>query len=106
MLNQLEPVYIPLRKLPLYHCGLPLALINQEGQTDWSAEYDAWGNALSETNPHNLAQLIINIFVFQTEREDTFVVDKTNVANISLMVYGGQVKQVMIRKKVLDAVIP
>lgn len=49
---------------------------------------------------------IINIFVFQMEREDTFVVDKTNVANIRLIVYGGQVKQVMIRKKVLNAVIP
>ncbi|MCK8145210.1 RHS repeat-associated core domain-containing protein, partial [Citrobacter sedlakii] len=28
------------------------------GKTDWSAEYDAWGNVLSENNPHNLKQLI------------------------------------------------
>ncbi|EFR8870773.1 hypothetical protein H1Z24_000001, partial [Salmonella enterica] len=28
--------------------GLPLALVNAEGKADWSAEYDAWGNVLSE----------------------------------------------------------
>ncbi|HAU8265712.1 TPA: RHS repeat-associated core domain-containing protein [Kluyvera intermedia] len=31
-----------------------MALINAE----WSAEYDAWGNVLSEHNPHRLQQLI------------------------------------------------
>ncbi|HFK3157136.1 TPA: RHS repeat-associated core domain-containing protein, partial [Citrobacter sedlakii] len=59
--NQMEPEYIPQRKIHLYHCdhrGLPLALINAEGKADWSAEYDAWGNVLSENNPHNLKQLI------------------------------------------------
>ncbi|EJZ1564528.1 RHS domain-containing protein [Salmonella enterica] len=55
--NQMEPEYTPQRKIHLYHCdhrGLPLALINREGKTDWSAEYDAWGNVLSENNPHNM----------------------------------------------------
>ncbi|ECC8734380.1 hypothetical protein DFR18_001565 [Salmonella bongori] len=59
--NQIEPEYIPERKIHLYHCdhrGLPLALVNAEGKADWSAEYDAWGNVLSENNPHNLKQLI------------------------------------------------
>ncbi|VTP17417.1 putative deoxyribonuclease RhsC [Phytobacter ursingii] len=57
--NQLEPVHIPQRTLHLYHCdhrGLPLALINEEGQVDWSADYDAWGTLLSENNPHSLVQ--------------------------------------------------
>ncbi|WP_368277826.1 RHS repeat-associated core domain-containing protein [Enterobacter cloacae] len=59
--NQMEPEYTPLRKIHLYHCdhrGLPLALVSHEGATEWEAEYDAWGNMLRETNPHNLAQLI------------------------------------------------
>ncbi|EOX8526111.1 RHS repeat-associated core domain-containing protein, partial [Salmonella bongori] len=59
--NQMEPEYTPQRKIHLYHCdhrGLPLALVNSEGKADWSAEYDAWGNVLSENNPHNLKQLI------------------------------------------------
>ena len=59
--NQMEPEYIPQRKIHLYHCdhrGLPLALINSEGKTDWSAEYDAWGNVQRENNPHNMKQLI------------------------------------------------
>jgi RHS repeat-associated protein len=59
--NQIEPEYIPQRTIHLYHCdhrGLPLALVNAEGKTDWSAEYDAWGNLLRENNPHNLQQLI------------------------------------------------
>ncbi|HCM1964449.1 TPA: RHS repeat protein [Salmonella enterica subsp. salamae serovar 56:l,v:z39] len=59
--NQMEPEYTPQRKIHLYHCdhrGLPLALVNAEGKADWSAEYDAWGNVLSENNPHNMKQLI------------------------------------------------
>ncbi|WP_278450396.1 RHS repeat-associated core domain-containing protein, partial [Salmonella bongori] len=59
--NQIEPEYIPERKIHLYHCdhrGLPLALVSHEGKVEWSAEYDAWGNVLSENNPHNLKQLI------------------------------------------------
>ncbi len=59
--NQMEPEYTPQRKIHLYHCdhrGLPLALVNPEGKADWSAEYDAWGNVLSENNPHNMKQLI------------------------------------------------
>ncbi|MDA4184248.1 RHS domain-containing protein, partial [Escherichia coli] len=45
--RQIEPVYLPERKIHLYHCdhrGLPLALISEDGNTAWSAEYDEWGN--------------------------------------------------------------
>ncbi|WP_171920766.1 RHS element core protein [Salmonella bongori] len=59
--NQIEPEYIPERKIHLYHCdhrGLPLALVSHEGKVEWSAEYDAWGNVLRENNPHNMKQLI------------------------------------------------
>ncbi|EIB6682570.1 RHS repeat protein, partial [Escherichia coli] len=48
---QIEPVYLPERKIHLYHCdhrGLPLALISEDGNTAWSAEYDEWGNQLNE----------------------------------------------------------
>ena len=41
----------PARKIHLYHCdhrGLPLALISTEGATAWCAEYDEWGNLLSD----------------------------------------------------------
>ncbi|MDM2855738.1 RHS domain-containing protein, partial [Citrobacter sp. Cpo071] len=44
--NQMEPEYIPQRKIHLYHCdhrGLPLALIRQDGAISWRAEYDEWG---------------------------------------------------------------
>ncbi|NPG79795.1 RHS repeat protein, partial [Escherichia coli] len=56
---QIEPVYLPERKIHLYHCdhrGLPLALISEDGNTAWSAEYDEWGNQLNEENPHHLYQ--------------------------------------------------
>ncbi|EIE8227920.1 RHS repeat protein, partial [Escherichia coli] len=56
---QIEPVYLPERKIHLYHCdhrGLPLALICEDGNTAWSAEYDEWGNQLNEENPHHLHQ--------------------------------------------------
>ena len=61
MKNQMDPIYTPERKIHLYHCdhrGLPLALISTEGATEWSAEYDEWGNLLSEDNPHHLQQVI------------------------------------------------
>ncbi|EIH1139046.1 RHS repeat protein, partial [Escherichia coli] len=61
MQNQMDPVYTPARKIHLYHCdhrGLPLALISTEGATAWCAEYDEWGNLLSDENPHHLQQLI------------------------------------------------
>ena len=51
----------PERNIHLYHCdhrGLPLALINREGNAAWRAEYDEWGNQLMEDNPENLLQLI------------------------------------------------
>ncbi|WP_336221351.1 RHS domain-containing protein [Citrobacter amalonaticus] len=35
---------------------LPMALINREGQVEWRAELDPWGNVLSEDNPHNIEQ--------------------------------------------------
>ncbi|MGU4534952.1 RHS repeat-associated core domain-containing protein, partial [Escherichia coli] len=56
---QIEPVYLPERKIHLYHCdhrGLPLALISEDGNTAWSAVYDEWGNQLNEENPHHLHQ--------------------------------------------------
>ncbi len=51
MKNQMDPVYTPARKIHLYHCDhrrLPLALIGAEGATAWCAEYDEWGNLLSD----------------------------------------------------------
>ncbi|EFZ6260546.1 RHS repeat protein, partial [Shigella boydii] len=57
--RQVEPEYTPARKVHLYHCdhrGLPLALISEDGNTMWSAEYDEWGNLLNEENPHHLYQ--------------------------------------------------
>ena len=57
--RQVEPEYTPARKAHLYHCdhrGLPLALISEDGNTMWSAEYDEWGNLLNEENPHHLYQ--------------------------------------------------
>jgi RHS repeat-associated protein len=56
-----EPECEPERKIHLYHCdhrGLPLALINREGNAVWRAEYDEWGNQQMEDNPENLQQLI------------------------------------------------
>ncbi|MER45314.1 RHS repeat protein [Salmonella enterica] len=61
MKNQLEPRPEPERKLHLYHCdhrGLPLALISPDNTVAWRAEYDEWGNLLSEENPEHLEQLI------------------------------------------------
>jgi len=61
MAAQLEPEYEPERRIHLYHCdhrGLPLALIDADNSVVWRAEYDEWGNLLSEDNPHNLQQLI------------------------------------------------
>ncbi|HIB8367294.1 TPA: RHS repeat-associated core domain-containing protein, partial [Escherichia coli] len=57
--RQVEPEYTPARKVHFYHCdhrGLPLALISEDGNTVWSAEYDEWGNQLNEENPHHLYQ--------------------------------------------------
>ncbi|EDW2795282.1 RHS repeat protein [Salmonella enterica] len=61
MKNQLEPRPEPERKIHLYHCdhrGLPLALISPDNTVAWRAEYDEWGNQLSEENPEYLEQLI------------------------------------------------
>ncbi|ECE0645557.1 RHS repeat protein, partial [Salmonella enterica subsp. houtenae] len=58
MINQLEPMYTPLRKVNLYHCDhRGLALIDINGHIAWSAESDEWGNVLREDNQHNLQQL-------------------------------------------------
>ncbi|EEI3462224.1 RHS repeat protein [Salmonella enterica subsp. salamae] len=40
------------------HRGLPLALISPDNTVAWRAEYDEWGNQLSEDNPAQLEQLI------------------------------------------------
>ncbi|EFY6116263.1 RHS repeat protein, partial [Escherichia coli] len=56
---QIEPVYLPERKIHLYHCdhrGLPQALISPEGETAWCGEYDEWGNLLGETSAQHLQQ--------------------------------------------------
>ena len=56
---QIESVYLPERKIHLYHCdhrGLPLALISEDGNTAWRGEYDEWGNQLNEENPYYLHQ--------------------------------------------------
>ncbi|MEL8512182.1 RHS domain-containing protein, partial [Escherichia coli] len=53
--------YRSLRIIHLYHCdyrGLPLTLISPDGATEWCAEYDEWGNLLTEENPQHLQQLI------------------------------------------------
>ncbi|ANC41165.1 hypothetical protein A6V27_12750 [Hafnia alvei] len=67
---QLSPDYLetlldPLPDTPyaaqLYDCnhlGTPQQLINLNGHIDWSITLDAWGNALSEENPHQLYQPI------------------------------------------------
>ncbi|NLS53475.1 RHS repeat-associated core domain-containing protein, partial [Hafnia alvei] len=67
---QLSPEYLatlvdPLPDTPyaaqLYDCnhlGTPQQLINLNGDIDWSITLDAWGNALSEENPHQLHQPI------------------------------------------------
>ncbi|WDC36198.1 RHS element core protein [Escherichia albertii] len=57
--KQVEPEYTPERRLHLYHCdhrGLPLALISDEGATEWRGEYDEWGNQLNEENLQQLYQ--------------------------------------------------
>jgi len=67
---QLNPDYLatlldPLPNTPyaaqLYDCnhlGTPQQLINLNGHIDWSITLDAWGNTLSEENPHQLHQPI------------------------------------------------
>ncbi|MCE9917269.1 RHS repeat-associated core domain-containing protein, partial [Obesumbacterium proteus] len=67
---QLSPDYLttlldPLPDTPyaaqLYDCnhlGTPQQLINLNGKIDWSITLDAWGNTLSEENPHQLHQPI------------------------------------------------
>ena len=60
MAAQLDPLpAVNIRKIHLYQCdhrGTPAALINQEGQTEWKAEVDPWGEILSEENPNNIEQ--------------------------------------------------
>ncbi|EIX6435681.1 RHS repeat protein [Salmonella enterica] len=61
MAAQMEEAQEPERKIHLYHCdhrGLPLALVNEDNTVAWRAEYDEWGNQLSEENPQGLEQLI------------------------------------------------
>ena len=62
MAAQLDPLpVVNIGHIHLYQCdlrGMPVALINREGQTDWSAEADPWGNILAEENPKQMAQLL------------------------------------------------
>jgi RHS repeat-associated protein len=61
MAGQLEPYDEPERKIHLYHCdhrGLPLALVSPDNTLAWRAEYDEWGNQLSEESPEHLEQQI------------------------------------------------
>jgi len=49
------------RTIHYYHCdhlGTPIALINEQGQLDWSIELDPWGNTIKEHNPKNIKQPI------------------------------------------------
>ena len=49
------------KTIHFYHCdhlGTPTALINKDGEVDWSVELDAWGNVLKEHNPKNIDQPI------------------------------------------------
>ncbi|MBB6759455.1 RHS domain-containing protein, partial [Escherichia coli] len=65
--RQVEPEYTPARKVHFYHCdhrGLPLALISEDGNTAWSAEYDEWGNQLNEGK-----RLVRTVLIF-TESSD------------------------------------
>ncbi|QRG81256.1 RHS repeat protein [Citrobacter sp. R56] len=60
MAAQLDPLpVVNIRQVHLYQCdlrGMPVALINREGQTEWKAEVDPWGKILLEENPHNIEQ--------------------------------------------------
>jgi RHS repeat-associated protein len=49
------------KSIHFYHCdhlGTPMALINQQGEIDWSIELDPWGNTIREHNPKNMSQPI------------------------------------------------
>jgi RHS repeat-associated protein len=49
------------KTIHFYHCdhlGTPLALINKDGEVDWSVELDAWGNVIKEHNPKGFQQPI------------------------------------------------
>ncbi|MBJ9163454.1 RHS repeat protein [Citrobacter farmeri] len=60
MAAQPDPLpVVNIRNIHLYQCdhrGMPVALINREGQADWRAEFNPWGEMLSEDNPHNIEQ--------------------------------------------------
>ena len=60
MAAQSDPLpVVNIRQVHLYPCdhrGMPVALINREGQAEWKAEVDPWGEHLSEENPHNIEQ--------------------------------------------------
>lgn len=57
----INPIPETRQTVHLYHCdhlGTPLALINVQGQPEWQARLDPWGNVLRENNPNRLYQPI------------------------------------------------
>ena len=59
LLKPLPEVVVP--TVHLYYCdhlGTPLALLNQQGEADWQAEFDPWGNQVDGRNPKKLYQPI------------------------------------------------
>ncbi len=59
LLKPLPEVVVP--TVHLYYCdhlGTPLALLNQQGEADWRAEFDPWGNQVDGRNPKKLYQPI------------------------------------------------
>jgi len=55
--DQMPP--LPEKSFPFCnHLGTPLALLNQQGEADWQAEFDPWGNQVDGRNPKKLYQPI------------------------------------------------
>ena len=56
-----EESFAVMKQIHMFQCdhlGTPIALINEQGEIDWSAELDAWGQPISENNPDLLYQAI------------------------------------------------
>ena len=53
-----EPVVPTVHLYYCDHLGTPLALLNQQGEADWQAEFDPWGNQVDGRNPKKLYQPI------------------------------------------------
>ena len=55
---QPEPVVPTVHLYYCDHLGTPLALLSQQGEADWQAEFDPWGNQVDGRNPKKLYQPI------------------------------------------------